>query len=297
MNQRIVDSITNKIISKLEAGEIVWKKPWKGMTLPKNYVTLKSYRGINPFVLLIDAQDKGFSSSLWITFKQAKALGGHIKRGSEGSEIIYWKINELEILEAEWSDKDREEHEKTGKTPVEKVPILRSYYVFNYDQTEGLPSKEIVADHKKPIDACERIVRGYKNKPQIVVNGLAYYSPVKDEIGMPDRKQFEILEQYYAVLFHEMTHSTGAGHRLNRKEVVDRNMFGSNDYSREELIAEFGAAYLCALTGVEPKTIENSAAYIQNWLKALKEDKSQLITASARAQRAVDYIQGLKGGE
>ena len=176
------------------------------------------------------------------------------------------------------------------------IPVLRFYTVFNLEQTMGIPAKyipvltpenQIVFD---PIGNAEEIIANYQNGPIIQHGGnRACYSPSLDRIMMPERIQFEKEEEYYSTLFHEMTHSTGHWSRLDRPGM-ENIRFGSENYSKEELIAEFGAAFLCAQTGIAHATIQNSGAYIKNWLEKLRNDKKLAIQAAHKAQKAVDFI-------
>lgn len=273
---KVYEIITDKIIKKLEEGTIAWNKAWK-TTRPQNFKTKKEYRGINIILLTL----AGFSCPYWASFKQINELGGQVKKGSKSSMIIYWKILEYKNK----NDKDED--------ITKKIPLLRYYRVFNLEQTRGI-KYEIEKRVFNPIQECEKVIEGYTSKPEIKYNEpQAYYSPKLDYINMPKKELFKSDEGYYATLFHEFNHSTGARGKLDRKSVVDAGYYGSENYSKEELVAELGASFLCGITGIENKTIDNSASYIKGWLKALKNDKKMIIYASAQAQKSVDYI--LKG--
>lgn len=292
MNNQIVDRITTKIISRLEKGEIVWRKPWKSLPLPTNYVSNQQYRGWNRVLLWLESEDKHYQSNYWLTFKQTKAAGGSVKKGEHATEIMYWDTLVKEVPENEWSDEQKQKYLDTKIRPTFKVFFVRSYWVFNYEQTTGVPDKEKAVVKHEPIKEAEAVIKGYKNRPEIVGSDKAWYSPVKDQVGIPAKERFEKVEEYYSTVFHELTHSTGHQTRINRDGVMKRNMFGSDDYSQEELVAEFGASFLSAEVGIDPVTIENSAAYIQNWLHALKDNKDTLFYAVGKAQKAADYILG-----
>jgi len=181
---------------------------------------------------------------------------------------------------------------KDKKTGEEKeVPFLKYYTVFNLDQTEGIEIEEEGQD-VEPIGACEKIVEEMKDKPLIEHNcGIrAAYSPVLDRITIPERKLFKSAEDYYSTLFHELIHSTGHSTRLSRPGITDPTHFGSDNYSREELVAEIGSAFLCGETGIEKQTLQNSASYIAGWLQKLQNDKKLVITAAAQAQKGVDWM-------
>jgi antirestriction protein ArdC len=282
-NQDLYDSITNKIIEELEKGNCIWKKSWKGSGIPVNYVSKKPYRGINVFLLYL----AGFSSQYWASFKQIQKLGGKVKKGSKSSLIIYWN----------WIIKETNQKDKDGNPIKKKFPLLKYYRVFNLEQTEGIdwekPASNLSESDK--LEACENLVNGYKNKPEIKhERAEAFYSPASDYVNVPKKALFDKIQNYYSVLFHELVHSTGAKNRLNRKSLVESDGFGGHEYSKEELVAELGASFLCGLSGIEPHTIKNSAGYIQSWIRALQNDNKLIIYASAQAQKAVDYIQNQK---
>lgn len=281
----VYEIITERITSMLEQGEIPWKKSWNASTqAPSNLVTGKEYSGINTFVLL----SARYQSPYWLTFKQATAKGGTVKKGEKGFPVIFWKI-------------DKQTDEETGKEKT--IPLLRYYTVFNVAQVDGLanvPATEIYTaseDGRQEIQAAELIVANMPNRPQIV-HGFtrACYSPSADRVQMPVSITFDGQAGYYSVLFHELTHSTGHVDRLNRN-LGEIRAFGDEEYSKEELIAEFGAAFLCAEAGISPAVISNQAAYIQGWLKALKNDSRLLICAAAQAQKAAGFILGRQAAE
>lgn len=272
--------ITDIITAKLEAGLVPWQMPWSKV-LPSNLTTLKPYQGINSFLLnMLRAP-----SPYWVTYNQADKLGGHVKKGAKGVPVIFWKWLETKTPTGR-IDAD-------GKPEMEGVPCLKYYTVFNLSDTEGLKAPETSENVPfRPIESAENIVLGYQGKPEIVhgTSG-AWYQPKLDVISMPSKADFRSPEEYYSTLFHEMTHSTGNAKRLNRSGVTDLCPFGSTNYSKEELVAEMGAAFLCGIAGIENNTIDNSAAYIKNWLKRLKDDKKLVILAAAQAQKAAQFIQ------
>ena len=275
----IAEIVTAKIIEKLESGVIPWRKPWRtlaGEGLPRNLVSGKPYRGINVFILACQE----FESNYWITYRQAQERGGHIRKGEHGTPVIFWNWIHVE-----------------GETPEEErnLPFLRHYVVFNLEQTEGIPFPDPTVPPVEtvftPIEAAEKILVSMPHPPEIRHQGAkAFYRPAVDLVNLPKQTDFAGPEAYYATLFHELAHSTGHSSRLNRKGVMDFNLFGSHEYSQEELVAEMSSAFLCAETGILPAIIDNSAAYIQGWLKQLKNDRHFVIMAAARAQKAFDYI-------
>ncbi len=200
--------------------------------------------------------------------------------------VVFWN----------WIDKETGKTDNQGKPAVDRIPFLRYYNVFNTQQCD-LPDGVVPAlpdvPTVEPIAACEAIVQAMPNRPAISHNGgnRAYYRQGTDSVHMPNQTRFEHQEEYYSTLFHELTHATGHSSRLDRKTLTDYDGFGGDNYSREELVAEMGAAFLCGVAGTETQTLDNSGAYIASWLRALKEDKRLVVTAAAQAQKAADYIQ------
>jgi len=297
-SNNVYSIVTEKIIDLLEKGVVPWKKPWKGgkAGMPKNLVSKKAYRGVNIFLLSVYEYLSGFDSPWWLTYKQAKDLGGYVRKGQTGALVVFYKP---------W---EKETTDDTGKIITETIPVLRYYKVFNSCQCESIeyPGKADPSDDLEfsPIAQCETIVSGMPNPPEIQHSDQrrAYYSPLSDMVHIPNQRHFSSIPEYYSTLFHELTHSTKHESRLNRKDSDEKKIaaFGSAEYSKEELIAEMGAAFLCGLCDIETAIIENSAAYIQGWLKRLRDDKKLVVQAAAQAQKAADYIQGKiddKGGD
>lgn len=282
----VYDVINSRIMELLQQGTIPWRKTWNAQSNnPKNLISKKDYRGINHFLLSCMPYD----SQYWLTFKQVQDRGGHVKRGEKSTPVIFWK----------WigkNDVDPEQQEST----FNKVPLLRYYNVFNLQQTEGIPVPEPNEAHNdhQPLQEPEQILKDMPFRPELRFGGnKAAYSPCHDYIMMPHLHTFECPEEYYSAMFHELTHATGHISRLGRKSVTESTYFGSHEYSKEELVAEMGAAFLCGFSGIEQKTLENSAAYIQGWLHELKNDRTLLIHAAAQAQKASNYILNKKGGD
>ena len=245
----------------------------------------KPYRGINVFLLA----SQGYESRYWLTFNQANKLGGHVKKGEHSSLVTFWHMGEEKVI------RDADGNERKSR-PF----LLRFYRVFNVCQTEGIAEKlglGKTGHRAASIEQCETIVSGMPNRPATEQSDRAWYRPSTDTVGMPARGLFNSSEEYYSTLFHELTHSTGHASRLGREGIEQLNTFGSERYSKEELVAEMGAAMLCGLTGLTPKTLENSAAYLQSWLGVLKSDSRMVVTAASAAQKAVDYILGKSQGD
>jgi len=280
MSNKVYEIVTEQIIKQLENGDIPWKRPWLTNGIPiQNFVSKKPYRGINPFLL----NGAGYACPYWVTFNQVKQLGGKVKKGEHGSMVVFFKMLEVD-------DRARA-GEKTN------IPMLRYYKVFNLSQTTGIhwDKPEETREHN-PIQICEDIVSGYPGKPPIKFGrDHAAYNPSGDYVKMPNPETFKSAEFFYNVLFHELTHSTGHENRLDRASLTDlAAVFGSHEYSKEELVAEFGAAMLCGVAGIDTTTIENSAAYIKNWSKKLRENPKYIVWAASQAQKAADYIQDVK---
>lgn len=287
-NKDLYQTVTNKIIEGLQKGAIPWQKPWKGGGHPVNFISKKPYRGINALLLWLDMQERGYTQPYYLTFKQVSNKGGKVKKGAQSQLVIYWNF----------LHRKTEEIGPDGKPKVRKIALLKYYRVFNIEQTEGLKydsNTQALTEFQK-IEQCEKIVSGYATRPQINHSGLARacYSPSRDAVTMPEQRAFISEEEYYSTLFHELVHSTGHEKRLDREELAQHDGFGGHNYSKEELTAEIGTAFLCTLTGIDNKTLDNSQAYINSWIQALRNDEKMVVMASARAQRAVDYMLGIK---
>lgn len=272
MSKKVYEMITNSIIEKLEEGTIPWKKPFN-QDIAYNWKTQKAYRGINN--LLLDGGE-------YATFKQIKEAGGTVKKGEKSHLVVFWKMVE------------KEDEENPGE--MINIPVLRYYRVFRVgNQTKGIEEKqEHKAYNHNPIEEAENIIKNYKDKPKYTnVSGGAWYKPLIDTVNVPSKMDFENIHHYYSVLFHESIHSTGHTTRLNREGITKTNKFGSIQYSKEELVAEIGASMLCGVCGINNETIDNNAAYIQNWLQKLKNDNTFVVSAAQKAQKASDYIQGI----
>lgn len=276
MNTKVYEIITERIVSLLNEGVCPWRRPWNLMPLaPQNFATGRRYSGINLFLLSVI----GYEVPLFLTFKQVSERGGTVKKGSKGVSVVYWGSLETEELNAEGEAK--------------KAYFLRYYTVFNASQIEGVPFPRVenrTGQAFEPVEVAEGVVSGWADCPRIT-HGFrgAGYLPDADMIQMPSPGSFDTPAAYYATLFHEMGHATGAAKRLDRKMSVS---FGSEDYSREELVAEMTAAFLCAHCGIDNSTIPQQAAYLAGWLSALKSDPKLVITAASQAQKAANMILG-----
>jgi antirestriction protein ArdC len=269
--------VTNRIIDALESGAVPWTRPWRN-SAPCNAVTKRNYRGINTLMLWLAAQERGYECNGWMTYLQAKTMGGQVRHGEKATGVIWWKpVN--------GSSSDEAEPEES----THRFWFARTYWVFNVDQVDGIEDVRKSLDSPilefTPLYRCEKLVETYGAD---VRHGgeQAYYSRQGDYIQLPPPSSFESREAYYSVLMHEITHSTGAAHRLNR-DLTGR--FGSDSYAREELVGELGSAFLTAQLGIPHQTRAN-ASYIASWLKVLRGDKRAIFEASKLAQQACDYI-------
>lgn len=279
MKQNAYEIVTQRIIDLLKSGTVPWHKPWAGGSeLPKNLASKRSYRGVNIFLLASMA----YESPFWLTFNQARKMGGMVRKGERACPVVFWK----------WLEADKAK-EKTTK----RIPMLKYYHVFNTSQCDGIEDKvpkiELTEHTIDPIEEAEQIAHNMPSRPEITHNQTrAFYSPCKDVVNVPRRQLFDSAAEYYSTLFHELVHSTGHESRLARHDSKESVHFGSASYSKEELVAEMGAAYICNSCSLAEETINNSAAYIAGWLKRLKSDKTFVVKAAAQAQKAVDFIKG-----
>lgn len=275
----VYEMVTNRIIAELEKGNIPWKRPWTGVRSGAyNRISKKPYSIINQMLLQHTGE--------YATFKQWTDLGGHIRKGEKSEFVVFWKILEKE-----------ETNEDTGEKEVRKIPMLRYYNVFHISQVDGVEPLEVPFREVEPIEEADKIITMYVNREHLDFKELpsnkAFYSPSCDRVVVPMKEQYENINEYYSTTFHELTHSTGHNIRLDRLETGAIASFGSETYSKEELVAEIGSASLVNMLGIEtPQTFKNSTAYIQNWLQVLKNDNKFIVSASSRAEKAVNYILG-----
>jgi len=283
----LYENITNKIIKMLEEGNAPWRKTWKASDLPMNLTTKIPYHGINVWTLLSSPHA---TSRYWLTGRQVLNAKGRIKdtETKNYETIIFWK-------QLKYTKKNEDGDDIEKRFPL--VLYTRVYNLgqceFNQEILDKLVPKENKTDFV-PLEKCEQVVAGYETCPEIRYGGnKAFFSPLMDKIQMPIKESFECPEAFYATLFHEMAHSTGTEKRLNRFKATDTAMFGSETYSKEELVAEMTSSFLCAETAIENKTIENSVSYIKGWLQAIKNsDRYFVVSAASKASYAANYILG-----
>lgn len=288
MAQNTYEIVAKTIVEQMEQGVAPWRKEWlaNGYT-PLSLSSRKRYNGTNYMLLSFSAMARGYASPWWGTYKQITEMGGGVRKGEKGTPVVLYKSFNTE--------------DANGKE--KKAVVMRYFTVFNAEQAEwenGAPEYEKVTARETTavIESADRILRSYFGRtgsPRLGFGGdRAYYSPSQDVVQLPEQATFYTDEAFYATAFHEMGHSTGHAKRLGREGVVENHYFGSALYSEEELVAEFTAAFLSSETGVLPSTLENSTAYIQGWLKVLKNDPKILVRAIGRAQKATNYILGVE---
>lgn len=281
MSINVYELVTNRIIEQLENNIVPWEKPWSG-TLDGafNRVSKKPYSILNQMLLKYDGE--------YASFKQWKDLGGHIRKGEKSEIVVFWKMYPIK------------EKQDDGTEIIKTIPLLKYINVFHISQVDGVePLKQKVTHDIEPIDKAEKILNDYWNRENITIEHVkgdkAFYSPMFDKIQLPLFEQFKQSEEYYSTAFHESVHSTMKTSRCNRQE--DRKgkvvSFGSEEYSKEELVTEVGSAQLMNIVGIETtKSFRNSTAYIQSWLKVLRNDNKFIVSASSKAEKAVNYILG-----
>jgi len=283
--QDIYTTVTNRIIEQLEEGTRPWLKPWNTSHL-EGRITMptrqngENYNGLNILLLWDAVIQKGYTSNQWMTFRQAKELGGCVTKGQKGEQVVY----------ANKMVKTTEDHE--GNELEQVIPYLKTYTVFNVEQIDGLPDTYYTKPEATHSDVTkdEQLEQFFTGTGATIRSGgsRAYYSPSQDHIQMPYIESFKDAESYYATLSHELTHWTKHESRLDRDFGGKR--FGDEGYAIEELVAELGSAFLCAHLGITPEVQPDHADYLNSWLKVLKTDKRAIFTAASHAQKAVDYV-------
>jgi antirestriction protein ArdC len=272
MSSTIYQDVTNSIIEQLEKGAIPWVKPWRAdNSADKNFISQKPYQGVNRLILGMSSMIQGFNNPAWASYKQWESKGGQVRKGEKGTRIVFYSPVS-------------KENKQTGVT--ESYNVLKGYTVFNASQVDGLDIVYVPPEESAftPNELAEqRIVK----TGAMISHGsdAAFYMPSQDRIQLPNKSAFDNESSYYATAFHELTHWTGSESRLDRNL---KGKFGNPAYAFEELVAEMGAAFLCADYGIQGEL--RHAGYIQSWLKALKEDSKAIFKASALAQKAADYI-------
>lgn len=281
----VYSRVTDKIIADLENGVRTWTKPWSmthtagKITRPLRH-TGERYQGVNVLLLWSEAVSNGYAAPIWMTYKQAAALNANVRKGEHGAMVVY-------------ADRyTKSETDEQGNETTASVPFMKAYTVFNVEQIEGLP-QHYYAQVDNPLPLSARLA----NAEALIAHtgadirhggNMAFYAPGPDRIHLPPFESFKDAESYYATALHELTHWTKHDKRLARD--LGRKRFGDDGYAREELVAELGAAFMCADLGITPEPREDHAQYLQHWLMVLKSDKRAIFAAAAHAQRAADYV-------
>lgn len=281
MNPNLYDTITARLLQQLEQGTLPWRKTWT-TGLPKSLITAREYRGVNILILGLSP----YTSRYWLTYRQAQRLGGQVRRGERARPVIYWKWRTPEEI----AQRERQ----TGKGSVAPCYPFTSA-VFNLDQVEGVdrPDDDLPAQPRQRLELADQVFQMMPDRPEILhtADGEPGYSPPYDRVTLPHLSQFENSAEYYAALFHELVHSTGHPRRLDRFALTQGDR--AERYSAEELVAEFGAAFLCGFAGISNQTTDAlQASYIDGWARTLRRDPQMLVRAASAAQRAADYIRG-----
>lgn len=280
MSKNVYEMVAERIIEELEKGRIPWERPWTGVRAGAyNRISKKPYSLLNQLILGQDGE--------WASFKQWSELGGHIRRGEKSSFVTFWKMQETEV------------EKEDGTKEIKQIPLLRYYNVFHISQVDGVEPLDIekLNTDIKPIESAEKVLHDYWNREGIRLeqeaSNKAYYSPMFDLIHLPLMEQFTNINEFYGTAFHESVHSTMKESRCNRQEErKGKNVaYGSDEYSREELCAELGSADIMNILGLETThSFRNSTAYIQSWIKALRNDTRMIVSASSKAEKAVKFI-------
>lgn len=286
----VYQMVTERIVAQLQKGIIPWRRPWHGFdnaspeTAAVSYDSGRAYSFLNQLLLPGPGE--------YLTFGQIQKAGGRIRKGERSGIVVFYQPVQI-----------KEETKENGETvlKIRTVPVLKYYNVWNLNQCEGIESRwagRTVEPKVKPDERAEEIVGLYMNSdnhPTLTVarSDRAFYRPSTDEVVVPAMQQYDEVAEYYSTLFHELTHSTGHATRCNRKGVAGMLNNGKEEYSKEELVAEMGAAMLVSFAGLDcEKAFKNSVAYIQGWLRPLQSDQKMVVWAAAQAEKAVKYIFG-----
>lgn len=287
MARDLYQDVTDRILAALEAGTKPWECDWIRTGLPRR-VTGEQYRGINILLLALTQGECGYRSDTWMTFNQAKAFGAAVRKGERGTPIVFFKRLER-----------TEQDPETGEDREIGIPMIRGYTVFNVDQIDGLPDRFYAAgpgelEPKLRDELAEASIRSCGASIAEDGGDRAYYRPSTDSIHLPAFDRFKSAGGFLATMAHECVHWTGAPHRLDRTKG---KAFGDVDYAFEELVAEIGAAMVCARLQIAGEHFDNHAAYVGSWLKVLRNDKRAIFRAASLAQAAADMVLAKAGLE
>ena len=288
--ENVYQMVTDRIVAQMQEGIIPWQKPWtvsgSAEDVAISYVSRRPYSFVNQMLLGRPGE--------WLTWKQIGELGGKLKKGSKAGIVVFYKQLVIKDPTRKVKDEDGNEVDAT-----KRIPLLKYYNVFHLSDVEGIESKcgKIEPKEHEPLTEAEEVITAYVDREEGLTfvcdqeSNQAYYSPSEDKVVVPRIGQYEVVEEYYSTAFHELTHSTLKESRCNRVSENAHAFFGNADYSREELVAEMGSAMLCNRIGIEAtKAFRNSVAYIQGWLKELKNDNHMIVWAASRAEKAAKYI-------
>lgn len=274
MSNNVYQQVTDRIIQQLENGALPWLKPWAAdSSADKNFITQKPYSGINTLILGMS----GFNNPAWATYQQWASKGFQVKKGEKATQIVFFKPMSKTST-----------NESSGELETSNFAILKTYAVFNAEQTDAELLPLDIDSNAAPFNPIPAIEQKLNDTGAIIKHGgdSAFYMPSKDYIQMPNKTAFNSEAHYYATAFHELSHWSGAKHRLDRQ--LDKGRYGNPAYAFEELVAEISAAFLCAEFKIEGDL--RHAGYIESWLKACRDDNKAIFKAAALAQKAADFI-------
>lgn len=290
ITSNLYEEVTNKIISMIEQGVAPWRRTWSTYGLARNYGTDHIYTGINLMLM----NNTMHPIPYFLTFKQVKEQGGSIKKDAKAEKVIYFDVYYKDGNDKTLTKEEAIQHRKNGEE-IQVLKFIKYYLVFNIEDIEGIefeiPDMELKPNEK--IARCESIIENMPKRPELsqINANRACYAPELDFVNMPSIEQFESAEYYYATFFHELIHSTGHASRLAREEVMNPQKFGGVSYSKEELVAEMGASFLCSSVQIDyDNIVENNVAYLAGWLNVLREDSKFIFKVASNAQKAADYI-------
>ncbi len=296
----IYQEVTDRIVAALEKGTRPWKRPWRpsegtGTGFPVNALTGHSYQGINVLLLWLSAAEQGFGYDIWLTYRQAQQLGGHVRKGEMATNTVIFKPVKVPAKDRH-GELLRDEH---GEVVMTEVPMIKANPLFNIAQCDDLPA-HFYENRRLPGEETAGITLPATHRVLDILNASgvkvtsaaqnrAYYSPSQDRIVMPLSSQFDRNADYQATLLHELVHSTDHPSRLAREGITSSSLkFGDPLYSFEELVAEMGSAFLCAQLSVEGEV--NHESYLDSWLRVLKSDKKALFRAAGQARQACEFL-------
>lgn len=301
----LYQQVTDNIIGAIERGTLPWRKPWRtdrnriytGSVMPQNGTTGYHYSGVNVLLLWIAAEERGFHSNRWLTYKQAEAVGGHVRAGETATLAVVFKSWDKQVEDAD----GKPQFDEQGNPLKTRIPMLKPLYLFNVAQCDNLPETVVgvmptteMGEGDALVDAktqaqVNTLVEACGVRVEQVYQDRAFYSPLRDKIVLPQAQQFRTEADYWSTLLHELVHSTGHATRLNREGITSSSRrFGDPVYAFEELVAELGSAFMCAQLGVFGDVQHDS--YLDNWLKVLREDKRALFRAAKQAREASEFL-------